>query len=179
MDGQTSVAAAWAASERKRLWDGYMDGRFGPRNVVEWTSAEPGEVWIDLAGIACECVDGPDDRPCSAWIDGNGEPPPRWAWHTLLGTIAVVALARAAEHRAVVLDARDLIAALLLRPPGEHSDSLGPGELLRRLRNEHEDMPRDTRPGLLIALPPRDTFPRDDEARSGLLAGRAVWASGR
>ncbi len=175
--------AKYAADDRRALWRMYVDGRGGPRNVVTWDPdprAFPEEVWIDLAGIACECVDGPRGRPCAEWIDGSGEPPPEWKWRELLGSIAVIAVARGADHRAVILDARALIRAVMDRPPeNARTDWCGPGELLRRIRNEHEDVPREDRPNLLVCLPAPDTWPRLDEARAGLCSGRMVWASGR
>lgn len=183
-DERAARDAKHRADDRRRMWAMYAAGEWGPRNVVYWdpdARAFPAERWIDLAGIACECVaEFADPSVCTEWIAGTGEDPPRWAYEHLIGALAGIAVARAAEHLAAVLDARALVRAIMDRPPdGAMTDWNGPGELLRRLRNAHEAMPKGARPGLLLCLPAPDTWPRLDEARAGLCAGRMVWASGR
>ena len=183
-DERLARDAKHRADDRRRMWAMYAAGEWGPRNAVTWDPdprAFPGEVWIDLAGIACECVaEFTDPSVCAEWIAGTGEPPPRWAYEHTIGALARIAVARASEHPAAILDARALVRAIMDRPPdGAMTDWMGVGELLRRLRNEHEVMPREAWPNLLVCLPIGDTWPRLDEARAGLCSGRMVWASGR
>jgi hypothetical protein len=183
-DERAARDAKHRADDRRRTWAMYKAGEWGPRNAVYWDPdprAFPGEVWIDLAGIACECVgEYGDPTICAAWIAGGEDGPPRWAYEQILSGVARIAVARAEDHPAAILDARALVRAIMDRPPeGGITDYSGPGELLRRLRNVHDALPRDTRPNLLVCLPAPDTWPRDLEARSGLASGRMVWASGR
>jgi len=166
---------------RQGLWQTYVErgeAGNGSRHAVNWAPDElqhASEVWADLGAM----VEYPD------WIVG-GAAPPAYAWPKMLQSILQQVRETWAAHPAVVLDARALVQALMDRPMSRgrsgstERDPLIdlPGELLRALRNEHEELDRP-RPGVLVALPVEKTWDLDLERRSGLASGRALWQSGR